>query len=77
MLIVAAAAVITLSRAAADDKSYADQAKDAVSDLARANRTLSDRFTALTVATPSAAIIAATTDAATTRPATRGGASPR
>jgi hypothetical protein len=35
-----------------------------VADLARANRTLSDRFTGLTPATPSATITAATSDAA-------------
>jgi predicted Ser/Thr protein kinase len=65
VLIVAAAAVVTLVAGGGGDESYADQAKDAVGDLARANRTLSDRFTGLSVATPSAAIATATSDAAT------------
>jgi predicted Ser/Thr protein kinase len=65
VLIVAAAAAVTLVAGGGGDESYTDQAKDAVSDLARANQTLSDRFTGLSVATPSAAIAAATSDAAT------------
>jgi predicted Ser/Thr protein kinase len=66
VLIVAAAAAITLiaGGGGGDDRSYADKAKDAVADLARANRTLSERFTALTPSTPSATITAATGDAA-------------
>ena len=66
MLIVAAAAVITvLAGGGSTDKSYADRAKDALTALARANRSLSDHFTALTPSTASASIISAT-DAATT-----------
>jgi predicted Ser/Thr protein kinase len=65
VLIVAVAAVVTLVASGGGDKSYADQAKDAVGDLARANQTLSDRFTGLSVATPSAAITAATNAAST------------
>jgi hypothetical protein len=66
VLIVAAAAAITLiaGGGGGDDSSYADKAKDAVADLARANRTLSERFTALTPSTPSATITTATSDAA-------------
>jgi predicted Ser/Thr protein kinase len=63
VLIVAAAAVITLV-AGGSGKSYADKAKDAVADLARANRSLSDRFTALTPSTPRATITTATDAAA-------------
>ena len=66
MLIVAAAAVITvLAGGGSTDKSYADRAKDALAALARANRSLSDRFTALTPSTASASIISATDAAAT------------
>jgi predicted Ser/Thr protein kinase len=65
VLIVAVAAVITLvAGGGGGGDSYADKAKDAVSDLARANRTLSDRFTGLTGASPSATITTATADAA-------------
>ena len=65
VLVLAAAAVITVLVGGGDsDKSYADRTKDAVSDLARANRSLSDRFTGLTPSTASASIVAAT-DAAT------------
>ena len=65
VLVVAAAAVVTvLLGAGSSDKSYADRAKDAVSGLARANRSLSDRFTGLTPSAASASIITAT-DAAT------------
>jgi predicted Ser/Thr protein kinase len=65
VLIVAAAAVVTLvASGGGGDTSYAEQAKDAVSDLARANQTLSDRFTGLSVATPSATIAAATAETA-------------
>jgi predicted Ser/Thr protein kinase len=64
VLIVAAAAAITLVAGGGGDTSYADKAKDAVGDLARANRTLSDRFTGLTAGTRSAAIATATSDAA-------------
>jgi predicted Ser/Thr protein kinase len=64
VLIVAAAAAITLVAGGGGDKSYADKAKQAVADLARANRTLSDRFTALTPSTPSATIATATSNAA-------------
>jgi predicted Ser/Thr protein kinase len=65
VLIVAAAAAVTLiAGGGGSDSSYADKAKDAVADLARANRTLSDRFTGLSPATPSATITAATSDAA-------------
>jgi len=63
VLIVAAAAAITVL-AGGGEKSYADKAKEAVADLARANRTLSDRFTALTPSTPSATIATATSNAA-------------
>jgi predicted Ser/Thr protein kinase len=55
VLIVAAAAAITVL-AGGGEKSYADKAQEAVADLARANRTLSDRFTALTPSSPSATI---------------------
>ncbi|MGZ6644612.1 MAG: protein kinase domain-containing protein, partial [Solirubrobacteraceae bacterium] len=73
VLVVAAAAAITLiAGSAGGDSSYADKAKDAVAGLARANRTLSDRFTGLSPGTPSATIAASTTDAATaTRDARR------
>jgi predicted Ser/Thr protein kinase len=64
VLIVAAAAAITLVAGGGGDTSYADKAKEAVADLARANRTLSDRFTALTPSTPSATIATATSNAA-------------
>jgi predicted Ser/Thr protein kinase len=65
VLIVAAAAAVTLiAGGGGSDTSYADKAKDAVADLARANRTLSDRFTGLNPATPSATITAATSDTA-------------
>ena len=65
VLVVAAAAVVTvLLGAGSSDKSYADRAKDAVSGLARANRSLSDRFTGLTPSAASASIVTAT-DAAT------------
>jgi predicted Ser/Thr protein kinase len=66
VLIVAAAAAITLiaGGGGGDDSSYADKAKDAVADLARANRTLSDRFTGLTPSTSSATITSATSAAA-------------
>ena len=61
VLIVAAAAAITLlAGGGGGDTSYADKAKEAVADLARANRTLSDRFTGLTPSTPSATIATAT-----------------
>jgi hypothetical protein len=60
VLIVAVAAVITLVASGGGDSSYADQAKEAVKDLARANQTLSDRFTSLNAGTPSATITAAT-----------------
>ena len=74
MLVVAAAAVITvLVGGGGSDKSYADRAKDAVAGLARANRSLSDRFTGLTPSTASASIVTAT-DARPRRPAMRGGA---
>jgi predicted Ser/Thr protein kinase len=63
VLIVAAAAVITVV-AGGSGESYADKAKDAVGDLARANRSLSDRFTALTPSTPRATITTATDAAA-------------
>jgi predicted Ser/Thr protein kinase len=59
VLVVAAAAAITVL-AGGSDKSYADRAKDAVADLARANRSLSDRFTGLTPSTASATITTAT-----------------
>ena len=64
LLVVAAAAAITLIIGSGGDStaSYADKAKAAVADLARANRTLSERFTGLNPATPSATISAATTD---------------
>jgi predicted Ser/Thr protein kinase len=64
VLVVAAAAVVTLVAGGGGDKSYADRAKEAVADLARANRTLSDRFTALTPSTPSATIATSTSNAA-------------
>ncbi|HEX5898636.1 MAG TPA: protein kinase [Solirubrobacteraceae bacterium] len=71
VLIVAAAAAITLL-AGGGDQSYADRAKDAVSDLAQANRSLSDRFTGLTPSTRRATIAAATgTTAAAARDAQR------
>jgi predicted Ser/Thr protein kinase len=62
----AAAAVITLiiGSGGGNTASYADKAKAAVADLARANRTLSERFTGLNPATPSATISTATTDTA-------------
>ena len=73
VLVVAAAAAITLiAGSAGGDTSYAEKAKDAVAGLARANRTLSDRFTGLSPGTPSATIAASTNDAATaTRDARR------
>jgi hypothetical protein len=65
VLIAAAAAAITLiAGGGGGGTSYADRARDAVADLARANRTLSDRFTGLSPATPSATIATATTDTA-------------
>ena len=66
LLVVAAAAVITLIIGSGGDStaSYADKAKAAVAGLARANHTLSDRFTGLNPATPSATIATATTDTA-------------
>ena len=65
VLVVAAAAVITvLLGSGGSDKSYADRAKDAVAGLARANRSLSDRFTGLTPSTASASIATATDAAA-------------
>ena len=65
VLVVAAAAAITLiAGSAGGDTSYADKAKDAVADLARANRTLSDRFTGLSPGTRSSTIAASTNDAA-------------
>jgi serine/threonine-protein kinase len=60
VLIVAAAAAITVLAGGGGDKSYADRAKDAAADLARANRSLSDRFTGLTPSTRSATITTAT-----------------
>ena len=73
VLVVAAAAAITLiAGSAGGDTSYAHKARDAVADLAPANRTLSDRFTGLSPGTPSATIAASTNDAATaTRDARR------
>jgi predicted Ser/Thr protein kinase len=72
VLIVAAAAAITVLAGGGGEKSYADKAKEAVADLARANRTLSDRFTALTRSTRSATIATATSNAvAATRDARR------
>jgi predicted Ser/Thr protein kinase len=66
VLIVAAAAVVTLlANGGSGDSSYADQAKEAVKDLARANQTLSDRFTSLSLGTPSATVTAATGATAT------------
>jgi predicted Ser/Thr protein kinase len=65
VLVVAAAAVITMVASGGEDTSYADRAKEAVADLARANRTLSDRFTGLSAATPSATITSATDGTAT------------
>jgi hypothetical protein len=66
LLVVAAAAAITLiiGSAGSGGSSYADKAKGAVADLARANRTLSERFTTLGATTPSATIASATTDTA-------------
>jgi predicted Ser/Thr protein kinase len=66
LLVVAAAAVIALiiGSGSGGTASYADKAKAAVADLARANRTLSERFTGLNPATPSATIATATTDTA-------------
>ena len=77
VLIVAVAAVITLvASGGGGDTSYADQAKDAVKDLARANQTLSDRFTSLSPGTQRATIVAAT-GATATAAATPAGAWPR
>jgi hypothetical protein len=63
VLIVAAAAAITMLAGGAD-KSYAEKAQEAVADLARANRTLSERFAALSGSAPRATITTATDGAA-------------
>jgi serine/threonine-protein kinase len=65
ILVVAAAAVVAmLVGGGSGDKSYADKAADAVAGLARANRSLSERFTGLTAATPHATIETATASTA-------------
>ncbi|HEX6620016.1 MAG TPA: hypothetical protein VF024_10185 [Solirubrobacteraceae bacterium] len=72
LVVAAAAAIALIVGSGGSGTSYADKAKDAVADLARANRTLSDRFTGLTPGTPSATIAASTNDASTaTRDARR------
>jgi predicted Ser/Thr protein kinase len=67
LLVVAAAAAITLiiGSGGSSTSSYGERAKDAVADLARANRTLSERFTTLRGTTLSATIASATNDTAT------------
>jgi predicted Ser/Thr protein kinase len=65
ILVVAAAAVIALLvGGGGGEKSYADKAKDAVAGLARANSSLSERFTSLTAGTPHATIESATASTA-------------
>jgi hypothetical protein len=59
VLIVAAAAAITVL-AGGSEKSYADKAQEAVADLGRANRTLSQTLTALSPSIPRATIATAT-----------------
>jgi serine/threonine-protein kinase len=65
ILVVAAAAVIALLvGGGGGEKSYADKARDALAGLARANSSLSDRFTSLTAGTPHATIESATASTA-------------
>ena len=64
VLAVAAAAVVAVIAGGGSDRSYADRAQDAVAGLARANRSLSERFTALTPSTASATITTTTEAAA-------------
>jgi predicted Ser/Thr protein kinase len=60
ILVVAAAAVVALLVGGGDDKSYADKVADALAGLARANSSLSERFSSLTAGTPHATIESAT-----------------
>jgi hypothetical protein len=65
ILVVAAAAVIALLvGGGGGEKSYADKARDALAGLARANSSLSERFTSLTAGTPHAKIESATASTA-------------
>jgi predicted Ser/Thr protein kinase len=70
ILVVAAAAVVAML-AGGGDKSYADQAGDAVADLSRANRTLSARLADLDGGTPHATIEQATAATASAQRAAR------
>jgi predicted Ser/Thr protein kinase len=65
ILVVAAGAVIALLLGGGGgEKSYADKARDALAGLARANSSLSERFTSLTAGTPHATIETATASTA-------------
>jgi predicted Ser/Thr protein kinase len=67
ILVVAAAAVVAMLVGGGGDKSYADRAGDALAGLARANRSLSERFTGLIAATPHATLETATAATATSQ----------
>jgi predicted Ser/Thr protein kinase len=64
LVVAAAAAIALLVGGGGGEKSYADRAKDALAGLARANSSLSERFTSLTAGTPQATIESATASAA-------------